>query len=458
MPNELIYIVEDDKFYAEYIRYAIKLSGNHSVEIFDNAKDFLKQMHRKPAVVSLDYGLPDANGEELLKKVKAMSPETTVFVVSGQEDVETAMKLLHSGAKDYIVKNGDTKNKIVHCVNECIRQQANGSGTLRMDHREAKDKFDPERLILSNDQSMQKVYHMIHKAAKSSINVSILGETGTGKELVATAVHHNSDRSKQPFVAINLAAIPEGLIESELFGHEKGAFTNAVSKRKGKIDQAGKGTLFLDEISEVPMQIQVKLLRVLQEREYSPLGSNAVLPVNCRIICATNKDLQTEVAAGRFREDLFYRLVGIPVSLPKLTSRGKDLQFLAQHFAQEFAAEQGLEVLGFSDAALSKLRTHSWPGNVRELKATVELACVLSEGKYIREEDLLFNGVHASEPDIPDHLSLKEINEQIIFKMLDKYDNNVRHVANILEIGKSTIYRLLKEREEQKEPTVNVAS
>ncbi len=276
--------------------------------------------------------------------------------------------------------------------------------------------------------------------------VSITGETGTGKEVVAKAIHYNSERKKKPFVAVNMAAIPRELIESELFGHEKGSFTGALTRKIGKFEEANKGTLFLDEIAELDLSLQSKILRVLQERELIRVGGNEKVPLDVRLIVATHKNLLDEVKKGHFREDLFYRIMGLPVDLPPLRERGNDILLLAKFFLDEFCKSNKLGNIGISPEAKEKLMKYSFPGNVRELKAIIDLSAVMGDGQNINADDIFFASasgdlLSASEK------TMKEYTADIIKHFLKKYDNNVVKVADKLDIGKSTIYKMIQNNE-----------
>jgi len=292
---------------------------------------------------------------------------------------------------------------------------------------------------------MQRVFSLLEKSAKANITVSITGDTGTGKELAAKSIHFNSERMKKPFIAINVAAIPKELIESELFGYEKGAFTGADQTKMGKFEEANKGTIFLDEIGEMDLNMQAKLLRVLQEREVCRLGSNKMIPLDVRVIVATHRDLLKEVKEGRFREDLYYRLLGISVEMPPLNERGSDIIVLAKAFIADFCKENGMPKKDLSQEAIDKLMKYKFPGNVRELKAIAEIAAVMSEGNTIEENDVQFNRKNEVDDFIQEELTLEEYNSRIIKWYLNKYNTNVLHVADKLDVGKSTIYRMLKE-------------
>jgi DNA-binding NtrC family response regulator len=293
---------------------------------------------------------------------------------------------------------------------------------------------------------MDVVYEMIEKARNTNINVSVYGETGTGKEVVAKAIHYNSKRKDKSFVALNVAAVPSELMESELFGHEKGAFTGASYRRIGKFEEADGGTLFLDEIAEMDPSMQAKLLRALQEREIVRVGSNQNIKTDCRIIVATNKNLKEEVRKGKFREDLYYRVIGLPIELPPLRERGTDILLLAKHFIEVFSNENGLLIKKLSENAQRKLLGYSYPGNIRELKSIIELAVTLSDHNEIEPADIILDteNPHEIANDEKD-LTLRDYEFKIINSYLKKYNNDIKVVAQKLDIGVSTIYRLIKE-------------
>jgi DNA-binding NtrC family response regulator len=290
------------------------------------------------------------------------------------------------------------------------------------------------------------VFELIEKAIRTNITVTISGETGTGKELVAKAIHYNSIRSKQPFVPVNVAAIPKDLIESELFGHEKGSFTGATFRRIGKFEEANGGTLFLDEIAEMDFSLQAKLLRALQEREITRVGSNTPVKIDCRIIIATNKDLLEEIKKGAFRQDLYYRLYGLPIELPPLRDRGNDVIILAKHFIGVFCNENKMAVKTLTAEASARLLSYSFPGNIRELKSVIELAVTLADEDEITADHIILNkGQNLLDNILNEELSLREYDLRIVRKFLEKYNNNIRLVAEKLDIGVATIYRMLKE-------------
>lgn len=441
-----IFILDDDVWYGSMLYHYLSLNPEYEVKRFDSAKDFFSRLHENPDVVTLDYSLPDSDGAEVLKRIKEQTRNTQVVIVSGQEDVGTALSLLKNGAFDYIVKDDDTKDRLWNVLKH-LREIAGLKQEVEDLRSEVGRRYDFSQMILGKSDAIKKIYSLIEKASKTNITVSITGETGTGKEVVAKAIHYNSDRHKQPYVAVNVAAIPRELIESELFGHEKGAFTGAVTRRIGKFEEADKGTLFLDEIGELDINLQAKLLRVLQEKEITRVGGNSVTPINVRILVATHKNLQDEVKNKHFREDLYYRLIGLPIELPPLRERGNDILILAKHFTDHFCKENKLEKKTLSPEAQQKLLHYVFPGNVRELKSMMELAVVMSDGPAIEAVNITSNNAGSLTNLLSQEISLKEYTNQIIQHYLDKYDSDVLLVADKLDVGKSTIYRMLKSNE-----------
>ena len=443
--NFSVFVVEDDEFYSEVLEYHLSLNPDITVTKFTNAKEFLKNLDKNPDAVTLDYSLPDMSGEDVLLKIKEYNSEIPVVMVSGQEDIKTAITLLKDGAYDYIVKDEDTKDRIWNAIKN-IREKEGLKKEISELKQQVKKKYNFTTSIIGNSPSMKKIFAMIEKAVSSNITVSITGETGTGKEIVAKSIHYNSTRAKKPFVAVNITAVPSELIESELFGHEKGSFTGANARRIGKFEESGEGTIFLDEIGEMDINMQSKLLRVLQERELTRVGGNGTVKINCRIISATHKDLAEEVRKGNFREDLYYRLLGLPVTLPPLRERGNDTLLLAKHFIDEYAEENDMGILKLSSKAQIKLFKYSWPGNIRELKAVVELCCVMTDSDLIEEEHITFNSTGSIDTLLQNEMTLEEYKNRIVKHFLDKYNSDVVNVAKRLDIGKSTIYRMLQER------------
>lgn len=442
-----IFVVEDDPTYKKFLEYVLSLNPDFEVEFFTSGNECIKHLHHKPNIIALDYTLPDLSGEEVLVKVKKFNADIQVIIVSAQEKIGTAVQLLKLGAYDYIIKNEDTKDRLLNAINNA-RKNISLTEQIHSLRTELSEKYEFEKSIIGSSKAIKSVFAMLEKAVKTNIIVSITGETGTGKELIAKTIHYNSSRKKEPFVPVNIAAIPSELIESELFGHEKGSFTGAVTRRIGKFEEAQKGTIFLDEIGEMDLSLQAKLLRVIQEKEVTRIGGNNTIKLDVRILVATHRNLAEEVKAGNFREDLYYRLLGLPVWLPPLRERDNDVIIIAKHFLKEFCIENGINPIKFSKKASEKLLTYHYPGNVRELKSIVDLAAVLADGDEIEEEDIKFSSILDEEKMNFEELTLKEYNFKIINHMLEKYDNNVIKVAKKLDIGKSTIYRYLQEMKE----------
>jgi two-component system response regulator AtoC len=444
MGKTKIFIVEDDTFYSKMINHKLSMDPEFEISIFHDGESFLDRLHERPTIITLDHSLPDISGLELLKKIKQEFSDIPVIVLSSQELIVTALEMLQFGAYDYIIKDSAAMDKLWHIVHQANEKQ-NLFKEIEILSSGIANQYNFQKYLKGSSDPMKKVHLLLEKTTKTNITVTITGETGTGKELAAKSVHYNSDRIKKPFVAINVAAIPKELIESELFGYEKGAFTGADNMKFGKFEEANNGTLFLDEIGEMDLNMQAKLLRVLQEKEISRLGSNKIIPLNIRIIVATHRNLSDEVKNGRFREDLFYRLLGVNIELPPLRERGNDIILLAKYFVDEFCKDNNIQKKEFSSDAVSKLMTYRYPGNVRELKAISEISVVMSDGDQILENDIEFNKKNDIEDFLEDDLTLDQYNGRIIKWFLNKYNNNVIQVAEKLEIGKSTIYRMIKE-------------
>jgi two-component system response regulator AtoC len=441
-----IFILEDDVWYGSMLEHYLSLNPDYEVKRFESPSLFFECLHEGPQVVTLDYSLPDCDGAEVLRKIKEYNTNVQVIIISGQEDVATAINLLKNGAFDYIVKDDDTKDRLWNTIQHL--QEINGLKQEVEELRtEVKRKYDFSKTMIGNSDAMQKVFGMIEKAAQTNITVSIYGETGSGKEMVAKAIHYHSDRQKKPFVAVNVAAIPRDLIESELFGHEKGAFTGAVTRRIGKFEEADGGTLFLDEIGELDINLQAKLLRVLQEKEVTRVGGNQNVPINARIIVATHKNLLDEVQKKTFREDLYYRLYGLPIYIPALRERNGDILLMAKFFVENFCKENKIEKKILSPEVHQKLLGYRFPGNVRELKSIMELSVVMSDGEIIESQNITFNSAANVTDLLSSEKTLREYTNFIIQHYLDKNNSDVLLVARLLDIGKSTIYRMIQSKE-----------
>lgn len=441
-----IFIVEDDPWYGEILAYHLGLNPDYKITRFENGKDCLAQMHQQPDLLTIDFSLPDMMGDKLYQKIRDVNPNVPVIVISSQENITVAVNLLKMGVSDYLVKDDTTKDLLWNSV---IRIRENQTLKKEVEHlkEELGQKYSFDKTIIGQSDSLKKVFNMMEKAIKTNINVSITGETGTGKEVVAKAIHYNSERKKKNFVAVNMAAIPKELVESELFGHEKGAFTGAIARKAGKFEEANGGTVFLDEIAEMDLNLQSKMLRVLQEREVVRVGGNETLKLDVRLIVATHKNLAEEVKKGNFREDLYFRIMGLPIELPPLRDRGNDILILAKHFTDAFAKENKLGAIHFTKEAKDKLLSYPFPGNVRELKALVELAAVMSENNEINENDITFNTLKKEDIFLSEEKTLRQHTCDIIKHYLQKNNNDVVATANKLDIGKSTIYKMMQSGE-----------
>lgn len=437
-----IFIVEDDPWYGEILEYHLSLNPDYQVEKFTSGSDCLKNLQQRPNLITLDYTMPDMNGSELFKKIRQVLPDVPVIMISAQKNVGVAVDMLKLGISDYLVKNDDTKDLLWNAIIR-IRETQNLKKEVEQLREELGQRYEFGNLIKGNSPAIKKIFALMEKAASRNINVSITGETGTGKELVAKAIHYNSDRSKKNFVAVNMAAIPKELIESELFGHEKGAFTGAVTRKIGRFEEANKGTLFLDEIAEMDLNLQTKLLRVLQERELIRVGGNEQVKLDVRVIVATHKNLEEEVSKGNFREDLYFRIMGLPIELPALRDRGTDIILLANHFIADTCKENKAPLVTLAADAKEKLIKYNFPGNVRELKAMMDLACAMCDGHTITADDIKFSNTKGKLFAMNEEKTMEEYYIDIVQSFLKKYDNNVLKVAAKLKIGKSTVYKMI---------------
>jgi DNA-binding NtrC family response regulator len=443
MKSFKIFLVEDDPFFGETLKYYLKLNPDFEVFLFRTGKGCLDNLFQNPDTICLDFGLPDIAGNVLLQKIQQINNRIPIIIISGQEEIEIAVDFLKSGAKDYIVKNAHTKELL---WNSIIKIRENISLVEEVEELKEKleQKFSFENTIIGQSDAIKDVFNKINKSLRTNINVFITGETGTGKEIVAKAIHYNSDRKNKPFIALNMAAIPKELVESELFGYEKGAFTGADQTSAGKFEQADGGTIFLDEIAELDLNHQSKLLRVLQEREVTRVGGKKAINFSIRLIIATHKNLKEEVKKGNFREDLYYRITGLPIELPPLRERGNDILLLSKHFCDIFTKENRLRTISISKEAKERLLKYKFPGNVRELKSIIDLACVMCENNEISNDDLTFESINTSDFFLSEDKTLKEFRAEIIMYYLKRNNDDVLKTAKQLAIGKSTIYNLIQ--------------
>jgi len=441
-----IFIVEDDPWYGQLLHYHLSLNPEDTVHLWTSGQECLDNMHLRPDVVTIDFSLPDISGDKLLARLRLRWPEVPVIVISAQNKIATAVQLLKAGAADYLVKDDNTKDLLWNAIQR-LRETSELREKVKRLEDQLQNKYDFSKILKGHSAAIEGIFGLMEKAAQTPVNVSITGETGTGKELVAKAIHMKSARHKKPFVAVNMAAIPAELLESELFGHEKGAFTSAVARKIGKFEEANGGTLFLDEIGDLNPAIQSKLLRVLQERELQRVGGNERIKLDVRLITATHKSLSEEVRNNNFREDLYYRIIGLPLVLPPLRERGSDVLFLAKYFVDEFCREYQKPPISLTPAAQEKLQAYNYPGNVRELKTIIELAAVLSNGHEIAPADIMFAPAGREAGFLDSEKTLREYTRTIVRHYLAKYQDNVPLVAQKLDVGKSTIYKMIQDGE-----------
>jgi two-component system, NtrC family, response regulator AtoC len=384
-----VFLIDDDAMYSNIIKLSLEQMDAYDVSIFASGEEFFGNIHLNPDIVIIDYNLPGMSGIDILKKIKHIDPNISTVFLSGQDKLDVVVQAYNSGANNYIIKNDNVIFELKHCL-ENLRINAN----LRKEVHELREQIidrNKYQSIIGESKPILNVLKLIQKIENTNLITLITGESGTGKEVVAKAIHYNSPRKRKPFIAVNVAAIPADLIESELFGHEKGAFTGAISKRIGKFEESHEGTIFLDEIGEMAMDLQTKLLRVLQDNRITRLGTNKEIEIDMRVIAATNKNLADRVKEGKFREDLFYRLQGFLIHLAPLRERGNDIIILAKHFLDAFCKSNKIQPKSISPAASEHLLNYNWPGNVRELKSTIERAALLSSGARIEADDLIFS-------------------------------------------------------------------
>ena len=443
--NFTLLVIDDEKNIREGLATDFEMDG-YNVKVAANGQegiDFLEKGNID--LVITDLRMPVISGEDVLKKVTAEMPGIPVIVLTGHGSIDSAVSAMQNGAYDFLTKPLNLNHL------ELVVKRALKNRELSLQHQQLlKDVSDEKKLksLAAKSPAMQKVEQLVKKVSDSKISVLITGESGVGKEVVADAIHNTSGRKDNAFVKVHCAALSESLLESELFGHEKGAFTGAESLHKGKFEQADGGTIFLDEIGEINKNIQVKLLRVLQEKTFERVGGEETFKVDVRIIAATNKNLEEEVKAGRFREDLFFRLKGIEINVPPLRERREDIPVLLNTFVSKFNEENGKHISGFSTEAKNAIFAYKWPGNIRELEHCIESAVVMAAGNEIEVEDLTINVPESQAKDgiiIPIGTSLEEAEKTIILQNLQANKGNKSKTADVLKIGRKTLHRKLNE-------------
>ncbi|HEY3450458.1 MAG TPA: sigma-54 dependent transcriptional regulator [Myxococcales bacterium] len=443
----LVLVVDDDRGVLESLTRILAKEGFRTLSA-SNGSDALDLLRRERVPVLItDLMMPGMSGADLLKAAKAVRPETEVVLITAYGTVETAVQAMKEGAYDFITKPLK-RAAIVKVVRQAAEKAALIEENKSLKERLAEVSAGGKRAIIGQSPSFRAVMDTLKQAAPSTATVLLLGESGTGKELVARAVHDSSPRAGGPFVPINCAAIPETILESELFGYERGAFTGAIARKEGRFERASSGTLFLDEVGEMSPSVQVKLLRVLQEGEIERLGGTGPIKVDVRVVAATNKDLKALVDQGRFRDDLYYRLNVVSITLPPLRERREDIPLLANHFLKICSQKNQKPMSGFGKAALERMEAYAWPGNVRELENAVERAVVLSRGSSVELEDLpdsVRGGASGSERHIviPIGTPMEEIELKVIQETLRHTKGDKTLAARLLGIAARTIYRKL---------------
>lgn len=440
-----ILVIDDEKNIREGLAEAMELEG-YNAFTSENGKMGLERIAQGDIdLVITDLRMPEVTGEQVLKKVTAENPGVPVIVLTGHGSIDSAVDAMRNGAYDFLTKpvNLDELGMVV--------KRALQGRELALQHRHLQEELNSSKSfenIIGKSVEMQKVFNLVRKAAASKANVLITGESGVGKELICNAIHNLSQRKDKPLVKVHCAALTESLIESELFGHEKGAFTGASGMQRGRFELADGGSIFLDEIGEINQNVQIKILRVLQEKKFERVGGTQTLDVDTRIIAATNRNLEEEVKEKRFREDLFYRLKVVEIHVPPLRERKEDIPLLITSFLSKFAEENGKNITGIEERARSALYKYNWPGNIRELQNCMESAVVMCEGNKITVDDLPPNISQASAGEIiqiPAGMKMDEAEKMIILQNLAINKGNKSKTADVLGIGRKTLHRKLDE-------------
>lgn len=455
--NSSIALIDDDLDLLDLLSSFFKQRG-YKVLAYSNAEEALIDIDSKraePDVVISDLKLPAMSGLEFIRRIRRSNSSLPIILMTSEGSVETAVEAIEAGAYDFVLKPLHIPQLLISV------QRALFLNEVQQENTSLKSLFQEDYMglkgVIGKSQGFKKALELAKRVSSSQANILITGESGSGKEVIAKAVHELGDKKDGPFIAINCSAIPENLLESELFGHAKGAFTGANEKKIGLFEEANKGTLFLDEIGDLSLPLQAKLLRVLQERKVKRIGENQYRDISARIICATHKDLRKEVTEGRFREDLFFRLNVIPIFMPPLRERKDDILPLSEYFLKKFALMNKVQVKGFTKDAIQKLESHEWKGNVRELENAIERAVVLSTSEYLQAEDLPTDDLFPKEK-TPENspkegvnfeqdksMTLDELSKKYIQFIFDKNDGAKEQTAKDLGIDRKTLYRKLKE-------------
>ncbi|MHC4168174.1 MAG: sigma-54-dependent transcriptional regulator [Planctomycetota bacterium] len=446
MDREIL-LADDEVTFRETLAKVLR-EEDMSVTVVGNGTDAVDAVMRQPfGVVILDIRMPGIDGIGVLREIMRIRPETRVIMITAYGTVEMAVEAIKLGACDYVMKPV-VMDDIVTKIRQNMKYLDLQDENKQLKHELGK-RFDISQIV-GKSASMQSVFDMIRKVAPTKSNVLITGKSGTGKELVARAIHSLAAKNSRHFLAVNCSAIPEGLLESELFGHKKGSFTSAIRDKKGLFESACGGTLFLDEIGHMPMSCQVKLLRAVEHRQIIPVGSTEPVDIDLRLVAATNKDLPKEIKAGRFREDLYYRMNVVGIHLPPLRDRKEDIPLLAGHFIKKFNMEMGKMCSGVSDAVMRLFMSYDWKGNIRELENVIERAIIFAEGDVIKISDIGLLGSNAmglSKEDENLQTAVKAYEKEYIRRILSKHDWNKVAAAKALNVGLSSLYRKIDELE-----------
>jgi DNA-binding NtrC family response regulator len=435
--NKII-VVDDEDIVRESLYDWLDGVG-YDVEVAASAEEALEILKKKKINIMLaDLVMPGMNGIELMKEAKKIYPTLAAVIITAHATIQTAITAIREGAFDYIEKPF-CPEKVELLIEKLVEHQDLVEENIAL-RRQIKEKFQFEGIIAKSSK-MLKIFDLIKTVAPTNATVLITGETGTGKEIVARAIHHQSKRQSKPFIATSCAALAESLLESELFGHEKGSFTGAVGRKKGKFEAADKGTLFLDEIGEINANTQIHLLRALEEKKITRIGSNEEIAVDVRVITATNKDLRNMVLEGKFREDLYYRLKVVTINLPPLKDRKEDILPLAEHFLKKFAEENNKDIAKFSPGVIEFMLNYSWPGNVRELENMIEHGVILTKDKAVTMAELPQDIIH---PAVQKEKTIEAVTKNHILNVLEETKGNITKAAAILGIRRMTLYNKLK--------------
>ncbi len=450
--EKLIFIVDDEPSIRKLLTHWVQNQWGYKVVAFENGLSMLKELSQNPTLVLLDIMLPDSNGVELIPKIKRHDINLPIIMLSAQGSIEVALESIRQGAYDYFPKPIDS-NRLEPAIKNAISNYELHKRVEELEENIQQEySFDN---IISNDPRMHTVFKLVTKILNNDITILITGESGTGKELVANAIHFNGKRKEKPFIIVNCASIPRELLESELFGHEKGSFTGAHQRKLGKFEVANGGTIFLDEIGEMEMSLQAKILRVIQQTEFERVGGNETLKVDVRILSATNRDLKEMVERNEFREDLYYRLSSFPILVPSLRNRRGDIVVLVNHFIEKFNKKIGTNIKGTTKKALKAIYDYDWPGNIRELENTIERCIILTETNEIDIDvlpesivsDDVAHQIDKSGAMFTEHspiIPFEKLKEEAIRHALERTEGNIVEAAKKLNIGRATMYRLME--------------